>query len=110
MAQSELDALAAELRRSGAEYRLSQPPGETEARFEFIGRFDGAPVIWEVRLLALGVDEREQFIDIEPGGGMRRRVSVGLALARIDPPAILKTVIMVRNYKRLRAGRHTWRA
>ena len=109
MAASGLQALAGELQRSGEEYRLCEPPGETEARFECIGRFQAAPVIWEVRLLARGAGEREQFIDIGPARGERRPVTVALALARIDPPAILKTVIMLRNYKRLREGRHVWR-
>lgn len=110
MTAGELAALEAELRRRQTEYRLSGTPGETEARFEFIGRFDQAPVVWETRLLALGAGEGEQFIEIGPARGERRVLTVGLALERIDPPAILKTVIMIRNYKRLREGRHAWQA
>ena len=110
MTASDLAALEAELQRRQSEYRLRGAPGEREARFEFIGRFDQAPVVWEARLLALGAGEREQFIEIGPARGERRALTVGLALERIDPPAILKTVIMIRNYKRLRAGRHAWQA
>lgn len=110
MTDTSLAALEAELQRRQAEYRLNETPGEREARFEFIGRFDGAPVVWEARLLALGVGEREQFIAIGPARGERRALTVGLALERIDTPAILKTVIMIRNYKRLREGRHAWQA
>ncbi|HSH29841.1 MAG TPA: hypothetical protein VK971_08035 [Thiohalobacter sp.] len=110
MPDSELMRLAESLRRAQAEYRLRAPPGETEARFEFIGRFDQCAVIWEACLRALGSGQRDQFIEIGPAAGERRRLTVGLALDRIDPPAILKTVIMIRNYKRLREGRHEWRA
>lgn len=110
MPDSELVRLAESLRREQAEYRLSAPPVETEARFEFIGRFEQTAVIWEARLQALGRGQREQFIEIGPAAGERRQLTVGLALDRIDPPAILKTVIMIRNYKRLREGRHAWQA
>ena len=37
-------------------------------------------------------------------GGVKIRI--GLQLERIDPQVILKTIIMVRKYRRLRTGRH----
>ncbi|RRQ22021.1 hypothetical protein [Thiohalobacter thiocyanaticus] len=110
MAESELSALAAQLQQRQKEYRLCEPLAGTEAQFEFIGRFDGVAVIWQARLLALGSGEREQFIEIGPAVGERRQLTVGLALERVTPPDILKTVIMIRNYKRLREGRHEWQA
>lgn len=110
MAESELSALAVQLEQQRMEYRLREPLAGAEARFEFIGRIDGVAVIWQARLLALGSGDRDQFIEIGPARGERRQLTVGLALERVTPPDILKTVIMIRNYKRLREGRHEWRA
>lgn len=106
-------ALSARLQQEGGEYRMTGPLTETQADFEFIGRFAGQPLVWQTRLLALGMHnggeaDRMQFIEIGSGEGERRELTVGLNLARIDPPAILKTIIMIRNYKRLREGRHEW--
>ena len=35
-----------------------------------------------------------------------RSITIGLNVAAIDPPVLLKTTIMIRKYKRLRVGRH----
>lgn len=106
-------SLQQHLQREGIEYRLIEEPSEAEARFEFVGRFDGRPVIWLTRLSALkamsdDTGDRMQYIEIGHETDGRRELAVGLNLAHIDPPAILKTVIMIRNYKRLREGRHEW--
>lgn len=106
-------SLQERLARDGVEYRLIAEPSGAEARFEFVGRFNGKPVIWRARLSALkarteDTDDRMQYIEIGPETDGRRELDVGLNLACIDPPAILKTVIMIRNYKRLREGRHEW--
>ena len=45
-------------------------------------------------------------VEAAPGGALA--LTVGLNLAVIDEPAIRKTLIMVRNYKRLGFGRHEW--
>ena len=35
-------------------------------------------------------------------------LEVGLGLVAIDEPALKKTLIMIRNFKRLELGRHEW--
>jgi hypothetical protein len=81
----------------------------------FRGMFQGREVIWEMQLGTLEyfrstpgpvADYRCPFIEIAEGTGSPRLIRVGLALAIIDEPAIRKTIIMIRNYKRLAPGKH----
>lgn len=46
-----------------------------------------------------------QFIDIDPNA---LHIDVGLAVPRLDPVVLRNTFVMLRNYKRLRPGRHEW--
>jgi hypothetical protein len=39
---------------------------------------------------------------------MGRKIEIGLNLPKIDETTILKTIIMVRQYKRLSHGRHDY--
>ena len=77
-------------------------------RFRFIGAFAGEDVIWDVSLRALGRDAPAQYIDISEAEGDVRPVAVGLLLDELDSPCIEKTMLMIRRYKRLRAGRHDY--
>lgn len=47
-----------------------------------------------------------QFIEVGPQQGRMRRLVIALNVPEIDTPVLLKTIIMVRKYKRLRRGRH----
>lgn len=65
---------------------------------------------WDAEVIALragGSDApgNRPYIDIGAPGAHGRILRVGLALRALDPPALAKTVIMIRNYKRLRRGR-----
>lgn len=88
-------------------YTLVGRPGARRARIRFAGRFEGQPVIWDALILALDpTDDSAQYIEIGEAGTHGRLLTVGLRLPRLDAAALLKTVIMIRNYKRLRRGRH----
>ena len=99
----------------GILYSLLSAPGPEMAHFAFSGKFQGLETIWDATLLSLAHYHAQQpyagqsvmrsaFMEI---GGMTacgRRICVALDIPVIDEAAILKTIIMVRNYKRLHSG------
>lgn len=112
-----IESFRAELARTGEEYRLLDRPAGDCALLQFTGRFDGRDVIWNATVTTLarhnwlhaGKDRpgtHRQFIDIAPGDDVMRNIVVGLELDTIDHAVLLKTIIMVRKYKRLHVGRH----
>ena len=99
---------------------MVSPSDGNSARIRFLGMFEDSPVIWDatVRALARGRPEQgcvnaapqRQYLEIAPQGLPLRRITVGLNVTAIDPPVLLKTIIMVRKYKRLHSGRHEFGA
>lgn len=105
-----MSELVRELRTllAGADYLCESPFGGTTLRVRFIGHFEQQPVVWAAELIALAatnIDFR-QFVDISTPNTRGVPITIGLRVSCIDRPTLLKTLIMVRNYKRLRAGRH----
>lgn len=101
----------------GLSYSLLAAPGADLARFAFSGSFQGEPVIWDATLLTLAryhADQphagqsvvRSAFLEIGDATTHGRALRVALDIGLIDEAAILRTIIMIRNYKRLRSGRH----
>jgi len=101
----------------GLSYSLLAAPGAEQARFVFSGNFQGEPIIWDATLLTLAryhADEpetgqsvvRSAFMEIGGKTAHGRAIRVVLDIPLIDEVAILRTIIMVRNYKRLHSGRH----
>jgi len=99
----------------------SKLPGAS-ARVRFTGPCQGRTVTWDLHLRTLA-DYREEraaagaavrgslraFLEVHPGTGVRPwRALVALDLPHIDLPAVRKTVIMLRNWRRLGPGRHEW--
>ncbi len=87
------------------------------ATIRFLGRFRNAEVIWDATIMTLAHyhrshgkqashDRDSQFIEIDECAGVVRPIRIGLQLDHIDEPAIQKTIIVIRNYKRLHTGRH----
>ena len=116
-AKTALESFRDTLERNGTGFIYTAPAQENCAQIRFIGSFEGRSVIWDATIVTLehrhatgGGHERahpdSQFIEIDEGDGDIRKVSIGLQLDRIDEQAILKTIIMIRKYKRLHAGRH----
>lgn len=111
------DSFRDTLERNGTVFTYTAPAQENCAQIRFTGSFEGRPVIWDATIMTLGHrhatgsgDERahpdSQFIEIDEGDGDIRKIRIGLQLKCIDEQAILKTIIMIRKYKRLRTGRH----
>jgi len=97
-------------------YRALTELGGAEATVEFGGRFQGRPVVWRARIIALQHPDCPlqplpdcQFLDIAPAGPMQYDVVIGLWVAAVDHPTVLKTMVMMRKYRRLREGRIEFR-
>lgn len=117
--------LASYLAEHARPYYAVAPIGGQCAHVRFLGVLQGQAVAWDARILTLLAYYQEQVKNLTPGGpahGVRsfievgvhgmhgRALNVGLAVALIDEPTVLRTIIMIRNYKRLRPGRHEFGA
>jgi len=95
---------------TGEAYELLETAGDgTRARIRFRGPFGGREVVWDARIHALRVPRPpapRPFFEISTRRGGVASIRIGLDVERLDPPTLRKTVIMVRQYKRLRRGRH----
>ena len=105
------------LASTGQPFLLQGEPGPQSAHVRFTGRLQGREVVWNCEFVTLqselkrlvGTDAPDSvrgFIEIGEPGDQGVPLRVGLNLERIDYPAILKMIVMIRNYKRLRPGRH----
>ncbi|MGD8571205.1 MAG: hypothetical protein PVF34_08235 [Gammaproteobacteria bacterium] len=88
------------------DYIAHSAVGERRVHVEFAGRYGGEPVIWQATIVALGVGTSRQYIDVQIPTGRSPRIEVGLPLDCIREPDILKTMMMIRHYKKLSHGRH----
>lgn len=116
----QIDAFKTQLQKQGADYICNTSLPATVASVSFIGPFQGQLVMWSMTLATLeqlrSIDSKKfpeinadlinrPFIEIIRGQGGGLLLNVGLNLAVIDEPVIKKTIIMIRNYKRLSIGR-----
>lgn len=101
----------------GIQFTLLQPVLPQQARFAFAGRFAGQEMNWDATLLTLDAWHKSQpptthpvrrrsFIEIDAAATQGRDVRIVLDVPAIDEAVILRTIIMLRQYKRLRIGRH----
>ena len=101
----------------GIRYTLLAPPESSQARFAFTGSFQNQEIRWDTTLITLAHYHAEQpesaqptvrtaFLEIGGQTEHGRAIRVALDIPVIDEAAILRTIIMIRNYKRLRPGRH----
>jgi hypothetical protein len=96
-------------------YQLIDPVGGQRVRVRFDGVFKGVETRWDGELVTLSHYCRQggsgvghtlrPFIEIGAASSEGRRLRVCLDVPVIDQPTIAKTVIMVRNYRRLHVGR-----
>ena len=113
--------LTAYLASTGLGYQALSALGGASARVRFPGLFQDRPVVWDAEILTLEAYDRQQtrhasiptsprtwqqFIEIGAPSEQGVPLRVGLAVPLIDAATVLRTTIMIRNYKRLRPGRH----
>lgn len=104
-----------QLASRGQQYELlSTLPAQT-CHFRFNGPFQGTDIIWDAYLQTLfyyvnnhpeNLQSSRQFIEVGDSAESGRLIQIGLNLPVIDETVITKTLIMIRQYKRLAPGRH----
>ncbi len=95
------------------DYEALGPLGGHALRLRFSGAFAGSAARWDATFLTLAHCRhtgdgaaRRSFIDIGAAGPEGRQLTVALDVPAFDAATVAKTIIMVRNYRRLRIGRH----
>ncbi len=90
------------------------------ARIRFSGQFMDREVVWAAEVITLNAYAGRRcaqsgeipnkglraFIDVGPEIEGLQTVLIGLPVDLIDEPTLRKSVVMLRNYKRLQSGRH----
>lgn len=109
-----VEALRDELARLQRDFICLAPLPAARVLVRLLGPFQGQIVAWEMQLGTLA-DFRQSggeqaafpcpFIEIAAGNEGVHPLTVALDLPIIDEPVIRKTIIMVRNYRRLKIGR-----
>jgi hypothetical protein len=84
---------------------LKQDAGGSWVRLRFRGPFEGRDILWDALFRTRKHGAGRNAIEIGSEGADGRSLTVTLALPCFDLPAIRKTIIMIRQYKRLRQGR-----
>jgi hypothetical protein len=101
--------LANWLEQNQKDYRLLELDESGYAHFEFIGDFKSQATVWDAHLYSLEYlkEQTRSFIEVsQEAAEDRRKIVIGLPLPVIDISAVEKTIIMIRQYKRLHSGRH----
>jgi hypothetical protein len=106
-------ALNLQLAQLGRDFICTTPLPASRVQLRFLGPFQGQTVVWDMQLGTLADCRQTRsasavpcpFIEIAEGTQGVHPIAVGLELAIIDEPVIRKTIIMVRNYKRLKIGK-----
>ena len=120
--ESPVAALTSLLAQTGSDYLCASDLPDTAVFVQFLGPFQNRMVAWDATLYTLTRSYQDHpaqsdstlqlfsrpFIEITPSAAGRYSLKVGLDLPTIDAPVIKKTIIMIRNYKRLRLGRFGW--
>ena len=116
----DINAFKQQLDSSTQDFEPLSPLNAGYVHFRFIGNFLGESIIWDAHLYTLAYYVYEvanlsqmgaatrQFIHVGDEGKTGRKIEVGLNLSSINEPTITKTMIMLRQYKRLTHGRHEY--
>jgi hypothetical protein len=106
-----------QLAKRQQKFELLSPLGEACCHVRFTGPFLGERIIWDAYLQTLSYyvsnhvlshSSARQFIEVGEDTEHGRLIRIGLNVPNIDEPVILKSLIMVRQYKLLAPGRHDY--
>lgn len=116
----QVELLKAQLQKLGTDFICATPLPAISAGVMFLGPFQGKVVVWNMTLTSLGQLKKiaddvteisslqspcQPFIEIAKGNDDVFPLQVVLDVAAIDEATIKKSIIMIRNYKRLAVGR-----
>ena len=105
----------------GIEFNLLEALTASHAHFSFVGPFQNEEITWDATLLTLERYHAEQShssqavqrspflevsLEVDAQTISGRSLRVVLDVAQIDEPTILRSIIMIRQYKRLHVGHH----
>lgn len=95
------------------EAELLGPIGNASLRLRFDGPFQGRTVTWDATFATLTACSgnpapQRNFIEIGQETDRGIPLTVGLNVPCIDLPTVRKTMMMIRQYKRLGPGRHEY--
>lgn len=100
----------------GAGFKVIGKLGGQRAHVQFDGYFEGEPVTWDAWVYTLQgwyeasgetqAKTLQQFIEVGDCTDGKREITVGLAVAAIDRRVVRMAMIMVRQYRLLKKGRH----
>ena len=113
----EVDAFQHKLKLSGEDYLLESKTPAGKVHLQFEGELEGVAVVWHACVQTIKDysksnlldDDPRQFIHIELNAGLHK-LNVALNLEQIDQPALERTIIMIRKYKKLSVGYHEYGA
>ena len=121
MQANTLEQVRTVLMEKGADYLLLSVLPARYAHVKFIGRFEGQEVLWNMHLYTLERYAQEPdaaktqivpglrgLMQIAPEAKRVFQLTVALRVPVIDVPTIQKTIRMLRNYRKLVIGVHTW--
>lgn len=105
---------AQELAHEGKPFICTDTLPAARAKIRFLGEFMGRRVIWNMQLNA--APHRHNSHKAEQGSSytiykdeaLAYHIELHLDVTQIDEPCIQKTLIMIRQYKRLALGHHQW--
>lgn len=115
-----IEAFKTRLEMLGGDYICNTRLPAATASVLFLGQLHGQTVLWNMTLATLvhyrfAADYEIPtakprnfncpFMEVMEGVEGVNQISVGLDLATIDDPVIKKSIIMIRNYKRLALGK-----
>lgn len=119
-----LQDLRKSLRDAKPPYQLIEPISTDQASFWFLGPFEGREIVWEATLMTLDHYVRlgcengrytagetlqlQQFIEISDEAIEPLPILIVHNIPFVDSGRIMKTIIMIQNYKRLHRGPHAY--
>ncbi len=116
----QVEAFRNQLQILGADFVCTTSLPDASVLVAFLGQFQGQTVLWNMTLATLQYFRQNEnghifvagagkykrpFIEIKDGNKGVFQLQVGLDLETINETVIKKTIIMIRNYKRLAHGR-----
>ncbi|MCW8935886.1 MAG: hypothetical protein OQK98_14275 [Gammaproteobacteria bacterium] len=105
------------LKANGQAFILESAVPDDKVYLKFEGVLNGEVVIWHACVQTIKAysvnnpvdDDPKQFINVAIVDGLHK-LDVALNIKQIDLPALERTIIMVRKYKRLTLGYHEYGA